>query len=83
MNHSTNFLFFLNSKSAEEYTSAINWQKIKQRILLDCPSAASTSHTICQATGSYADYGFFTSQNSNRDDSTTGHAMPALKANSK
>ena len=36
-----------------------------------------------KAPGNYADYGFCTSQNSSRDGSTTGHAMPALKPNSK
>jgi hypothetical protein len=71
-------------EAAEEHTSKIDWKKIKQRITLDChPSLASTSRTIRQATGNYADYGFCTSQNSNRNGSSTGHAMPGLKPNSR
>jgi hypothetical protein len=46
-NHSTDFLFVLNGEAAEEYTSKIDWKKIKQQITLDCnPSLASTSRTI-------------------------------------
>jgi hypothetical protein len=42
----------------------------------------STTSTLRQAAGNFADYGFCTSQNSNRKESITGHAMPALKPNS-
>jgi hypothetical protein len=81
-NHSTDFLFVLNGEAAEEYTTAINWKKIRKRIKLDSPSVISNS-TARQATGNYADYGFCSSQSSNRNESITGHAMPALKPNSK
>jgi hypothetical protein len=60
---------------------AITWQKIKKRIKLDCRSVTTTS-TLRQAAGNFADHGFCTSQNSNRKESITGHAMPALKPNS-
>jgi hypothetical protein len=42
----------------------------------------STTPTLRQAAGNFADYGFCTSQNSNRKESIAGHAMPALKPNS-
>jgi hypothetical protein len=80
-NHSNEFLFILNGAAANQYTSAITWQKIKKRIKLDCRSVTTTS-TLRQAAGNFADYGFCTSQNSNRKESITGHAMPALKPNS-
>jgi hypothetical protein len=84
VNHSTAFLFILYGESASKYTSAIAWPKIKKRIGLDCPSfSLPTSNTVRQAAGNYADYGFCSSQNSNQKESTTGHAMPALKENSK
>jgi hypothetical protein len=81
-NQSTNFLFVLNGESADKYTSVVNWKKIKRCIQLNSTSSISSS-TLQQATGNYADYGFCTSQNSNRKESTTGHAMPALKPTSK
>ena len=81
--HSTEFLFVLNGESAAVYTSQINWKKVKHRIPLDHQSTIATSLTVRQAPGNYADYGFCTSQNSSRNGSTTGHAMPALKPNSK
>jgi hypothetical protein len=60
---------------------AINWKKVKKRILFDCHSVISTS-TLWQAADNYAGYGFCTSPNSNRNESITGHAMPAIKPNS-
>jgi hypothetical protein len=81
VNHSTDFLFVLNGEAAHEYTSAINWTKVKQRIYRDSSTIQQNS-TVRQATGNYADYGYCTSQNSNRSTSTTGHSMPALKPNS-
>ena len=80
-NHSTNFLYVLNGDAARKYTASIDWEQIKNRIDLDSPSLVPNS-TVRQATGNYADYGYCTSQNSNRNGSTTGHAMPALKPNS-
>jgi hypothetical protein len=82
-NHTTDFLFVLNGESADKYTSAVAcWKKIKRRIQLDSTSFIPSS-TLRQATSNYAHYGFCTSQNSNRKESTTGHAMPALKPTSK
>jgi hypothetical protein len=84
INHSTDFLYILNGESANEYTSGIAWPKIKTRIGIDCPSTSlPISNTVQQAAGNYADYGFCTSQNTNQKESITGHAMPALKDNSK
>jgi hypothetical protein len=80
-NHSTDYLFVLNGAAAHQYTSAITWKKVKRQIQLDCHSV-STLSTLRQAAGNFADYGFCTSQNSNRKESITGHAMPALKPNS-
>jgi hypothetical protein len=80
-NHSTDYLFVLNGPSAHQYTSAITWKKLKKRSLLDCCSVISMS-TLRQAAGNFSDYGFCTSQNSNRKESITGHAMPAIKPNS-
>jgi hypothetical protein len=57
---------------------AINWKKIKKRMQLNCSSVISNS-TLWQAAGDNADYGFCTSQNSNRNDSITGGSMPAIK----
>ncbi len=79
--HSTDFLFVLNGDSADEYTRAIPWKKIKKRIKADHRPAVTVAK-VRQAPGNYADYGFCTSQNSNRKESMTGHAMPALKPNS-
>jgi hypothetical protein len=82
VNHSTDFLFILNGECATEYTSAIAWPKIKKRIGLDCPSSSlPTWNTVRQAAGNYANYGFCSTQSSNRKESITGHAMPALKEN--
>jgi hypothetical protein len=78
-NHSNEFLFVLNGAAANQYASAITWQKIKKRIKLDCRSVTTTTSTLRQAAGNFADYGFCTSQNSNQKESITGHAMPALK----
>jgi hypothetical protein len=42
----------------------------------------TTTSTLRQAAGNFADYGFCMSQNSNRKEISSGHAMPALKPNS-
>jgi hypothetical protein len=81
INCSTNFLFVLNGEAAHKYTGSITWKKIKKRIDLDSPSLVTNS-TVRQVTGNYANYGYCTSQNSNRNKSTTGHVMSALKPNS-
>jgi hypothetical protein len=80
-NHSTDYLFVINGAVAHQYTLAITWKKVKRRIHLDCHSVSTTS-TLRQAAGNFADYGFYTSHNSNRKESITGHVMPALKPNS-
>jgi hypothetical protein len=77
-NHSTDHLFVLNGPSAHQYTPAITWKKLKKRIPLGCRSVIYTS-TLRQAAGNFSDYGFCTSQNSNRKESIPGHAMPAIK----
>jgi hypothetical protein len=63
-NHSNEFLFVLNGAAANQYTSAITWQKIKKQIKLNCRSV-TTTFTLRQAAGNFADFGFCTSQNSN------------------
>jgi hypothetical protein len=62
-NHSTNFLFAPNREAAHQYTLAINLEKIKKQILLNCHSAISNS-TLWEASGNCANYVFCTSQNS-------------------
>jgi hypothetical protein len=57
-------------------------KQIKKRIQPNCRSVISSNFTLRQTAGNYADYGFWTSQNSNQYESITGHAMPVIKPNS-
>jgi hypothetical protein len=76
--HSADFLFVLKWEASHQYTLAINWKKIKKKILFECRSAISNS-TLWQATGNYANNDDCSSQNSaNSNESITGHATPAM-----
>jgi hypothetical protein len=77
-----NFLFVLNGEAVHGYMSVIDWKEIKIGIPPDYCSAIYIS-TVWQASGNYANYDFVHHKNRDQNESTIGHAMPAMKPNSK